>query len=159
MVDIRQSAPLHVSPERVYRALTTQEGIRAWWTPDAVLDSRIGGTGELGFSDREIVTRIRVDELAAPVRVGWTTVSSSASGWEGTTIRFDLRPEAGGTLLSLEHRGFDRADGGYERAQRGWCQDLLSLHRYLEAGAGRPRDGLSRNRVEVSATKKEEFHE
>ena len=159
MPDIQQFAPLHASPEQVYRALTTEEGIRGWWTRDAILDPRVGGTGEFGFFEREIVTRIRVDELAPPVRVVWRTVSSSASGWEGTTIRFDLRREAGGTLLSLEHRGFDRVDGGYVWTERGWCHSLLSLHRYLEAGAGTPHDGLSMERVGVTATNEEEFHE
>ena len=42
MPDIMHLIKIRVSPERVYQAITTAEGIRNWWTRDAVLDSRIG---------------------------------------------------------------------------------------------------------------------
>jgi len=42
MPDIMHLIKIRVSPERVYEALTTAEGIRNWWTRDAVLDSKIG---------------------------------------------------------------------------------------------------------------------
>jgi uncharacterized protein YndB with AHSA1/START domain len=43
MPDIMHLIKIHASPERIYQALTTAEGIRNWWTRDAVLDSKIGG--------------------------------------------------------------------------------------------------------------------
>src|SRR5215472_885533 len=63
MANIKHVAKIHSSPERIYRALTTAEDIRGWWTRDAVLDSRVGGTGEFGFFDRQVVARVIVDEL------------------------------------------------------------------------------------------------
>lgn len=85
MPDIMHLIRIQASPERVYQALTTAEGIRNWWTRDAVLDSKIGGTGEFGFHERRVVTKIRVDELKPPVRVGWKTIFSVAR--EGGTAR------------------------------------------------------------------------
>jgi uncharacterized protein YndB with AHSA1/START domain len=35
--------------ERVYPALKTAESIRNWWSRDADLDSKVGGTGEFRF--------------------------------------------------------------------------------------------------------------
>jgi uncharacterized protein YndB with AHSA1/START domain len=49
MPDMMHLVKIHASPERVYQALTTTEGIRNWWTRDADLDSKIGGTGEFRF--------------------------------------------------------------------------------------------------------------
>lgn len=46
--------------ERVYQALTTAEDIRNWWTRDAVLDSKIGGTGEFRFYEGKFVTKIKL---------------------------------------------------------------------------------------------------
>jgi uncharacterized protein YndB with AHSA1/START domain len=140
MPDITHLARIHASPERVYQALTTAEGIRNWWTRDAILDSRIGGAGEFGFFEHKIVTRVRIDELKPPARVVWRTTSPTAPGWQGTTIAFDLLLEDSATLISLEHRGFEQADEGYRRTKTGWAQYLLSLHRYLEAGKGRPHE-------------------
>lgn len=107
---------IHASAERVYEALTTADGLRNSWTRDAVLDSKIGGSGEFGFYEHKVVTQVKVDELKPPGRAVCTTVSSSAPGdWVGTTITFDLRAEGAHTLLSFAHRGFEQANGGYVR--------------------------------------------
>jgi uncharacterized protein YndB with AHSA1/START domain len=63
MPDIMHLIKIRVSPERVYQAITTAEGIRNWWTRDATLDSKIGGTGEFRFHEGKFVTKIRVEEL------------------------------------------------------------------------------------------------
>jgi len=136
MSDIKYLARIHSSPERTYQALTNAEDIRRWWVRSAVLDSGIGALGELGSVEGE--TRMKLDEVTPPTRVSWRTISSGAPGWDGTTITFDLRAEDGVTLLLLAHRGFSRADKGYEETAKGWARDLLSLHRYLETGEGRP---------------------
>jgi uncharacterized protein YndB with AHSA1/START domain len=100
MPDILHLVKIHASAERVYQALTTAEGIRNWWTRDVVLDSKVGGMGELGFQEHRTVTRVRIDELELPVHVGWTTVSPNApGGLDGTPTTFDLRAE-GATLCS-----------------------------------------------------------
>ena len=80
MPDIMHVVKIHASPEQVYEALTTDEGIRNWWTRDAVLDSAIGGVGEFGFFNRRVVTKVKIDELKPPIRVAWTTISSAAPG-------------------------------------------------------------------------------
>jgi uncharacterized protein YndB with AHSA1/START domain len=138
MYDIELFARIHTSPERVYQALSTADGIRSWWAREANVDSRVGGTAEAGHFEHRIVTRIRLDELQPPVRIRWRTISSAAPGWSGTTITFDLRAEGSCTFLSLVHSGF--ADDGeiYTRTAAMWARYLLSLHRYVEAGEGRP---------------------
>jgi uncharacterized protein YndB with AHSA1/START domain len=136
MPDILHLVKIHASPERVYQALTTAEGIRHWWTRDAVLDSKGGGTGEFGFQDNRTMTRVRIDELEPPVRVAWTTISLQR---EGTMIMFDLRLERSDTVLSFAHRGFEQVNEGFKRATVGWGHYLGSLQRYLEIGEGTPR--------------------
>ena len=148
MPDIMHVVKIHASPEQVYEALTTDEGIRNWWTRDAVLDSAIGGVGEFGFFNRRVVTKVKIDELKPPIRVAWTTISSAApGGWDDTRITFDLRPEAGDTVLCFAHRGFKQADEGYARTTTGWGYYLVSLQQYLEAGKGAPHPDVDFARV------------
>jgi uncharacterized protein YndB with AHSA1/START domain len=148
MPDILHLITIHATPERVYQALTTEEAIRNWWTRDAVLEAKIGGTGEFGFNDHRVVTKIRVDELKPPVRVGWTTTSSSSpGGWDGTTITFDLRAEGSDTALAFAHRGFAQANEGYARVTTGWAYFLVSLQQYLETGTGAPHPDVDFARV------------
>jgi uncharacterized protein YndB with AHSA1/START domain len=138
MPNIMHLIKIHASPERVYQALTTAESIRNWWTRDAVLDSRIGGTGEFRFHDGKSVIEMRIDELKPPVRVVWKTISCFRPEWDGTTVAFDLQAEGSDTALSFAHRDFAQADEGYALVTRGWAYYLVSLQQYLETGKGAP---------------------
>jgi uncharacterized protein YndB with AHSA1/START domain len=139
---------IRVSPERVYQALTTAEGIRNWWTRDADLDAKIGGTGEFRFYyESRRVTRVRVDEIKPPVRVAWKTISSFRPEWEDTTITFDLRAEGSDTVLFFAHRGFKQADEAYALTTTGWAYYLVSLQQYLETGKGAPSPDIDFARV------------
>ena len=137
MADIMHLVQIHASPDRVYQALTTADGVRNWWTRDAVLGSKVGDTGEFGFNGHRFVVKVKVDELEPPVRVSWKAISGTP-GWDGTTITFDLRAAGRDTVLSLAHRGFKQADEGYATATTRWGAYLVSLKQYLETGNGAP---------------------
>jgi len=148
MPDIMHRIKIHASPERVYQALTTAEGIRNWWTRDAVLDAKIGGSGEFRFYEGQGVTKVSIDHLEPPVRVAWSTISANApGGWAGTTIAFDLRADGDGTVLAFAHRGFAQADEGYALVTTGWAYFLVSLQQYLETGNGAPHPDIDFARV------------
>ena len=134
-VDIMHRLRIHAPPERVYQAITTSDDIRNWWTRDAALDAKIGGTGEFGFYNRRFVAKVKVDELTPSRHVAWEVVNSA---WDGKTIVFDLQPQGSDTVLSFAHRGFKRADEGYASATTRWGYYLVSLKQYLETGKGTP---------------------
>jgi uncharacterized protein YndB with AHSA1/START domain len=137
--DILHLLNIRATPERVWAALATAEGIRQWWTRDTVLEPRVGGRGEFAFSDRRVVTTVTIEALEPAARVAWRTISSNAPGaWVGTTIMFELRAEGDGCAVAFAHRGFREASEGYARVTTGWAYYLFSLRLYLEAGAGRP---------------------
>ncbi|MGA7745622.1 MAG: SRPBCC domain-containing protein [Candidatus Aquilonibacter sp.] len=139
MADIMHLVKIAVPPERVYEALTTPEGIRNWWTRDADLDTVAGGTGTFRFHGGNDVTAVAVRELEPPLHVMWKTTSSFRPEWKGTTIVFDLRVDAGGTVLSFAHRGFEAADERYAMTTTGWGKYLQNLKEYLETGRGNAR--------------------
>ena len=148
MPDIMHLIKIPAPPDRVYQALTTSEGIRNWWTRDADLDPKVGGWGEFRFYGGAGVTKVRVDELKPPVRVGWTTMSANApGGWDGTTITFDLRAEGSDTMLSFAHRGFKEGNEGYALVNTGWAYYLVSLQQYLQTGRGAPHPDVDFARV------------
>jgi uncharacterized protein YndB with AHSA1/START domain len=138
MPDIMRQVKIHASPERVYQAHTASEGVRNW-TRDAVLDSKIGGTGEFGFPERRVVTKVRVAELKPPVRVGWKTIASNAPGRCGKARRSRSICELKGEpQLSRSRTAASQADDGYARVTNG----LGSLPDQL-ADLSRDRNGHS----------------
>lgn len=140
MPDIMHLLKIKATPEQVYDALTTPEGIRNWWTRDAKLDHQIGGAGEFRFpySGATYSTTIHIAELLPPRRITWTVTTSFRPEWIGTTIIFNLRPEADLTVLSFAHRGFPEPDENYALCTTGWAYYLVSLQQYLQTGQGAP---------------------
>ena len=140
MPGVLQIVKIHASPERVYQALTTADGIRNWWTRDADLDTAVGGLGEFRFQGGKVHANVRIDALDAPTRVAWTALSGGGKfdEWAGTTILFELRAAGDYTILNLAHRGFAQVDEGFTLVTRGWGHYMQSLQKYLETGQGTP---------------------
>ncbi len=135
MPDILHTLKIKASPDQLYHAIATAEGIRNWWTRDAVLDSSLGGTGEFGFYGRRFVAQVTIAQLKPPQRIEWKVTNAA---WDGDTIVFEIRPEGAGARLSFLHRGFNEADQRYASATTRWGCYLLSLKSWLETGKGSP---------------------
>ena len=138
MSEILHLIKIRAAQDKVYQAVSTAEGIRDWWTRDAVLESKVGGNGEFGFYGHRMVIKVKVAELTPPRRVAWEPVSSTGGGFDGTVISFDLKSEDGVTSVLFAHRGFKASDENIGSATMRWGFYLLSLKRYLETGKGTP---------------------
>lgn len=138
MPEIGHLIKIRATEDKVYQALTTAEGIQNWWTRDAVLDSRVGESGEFGFYDRRMLIKVKVTELIPTRRVVWGDVSSTGGAFDGTTISFDLTSDSGVVSLLFSHSGFKPAGNNIASATMRWGFYLLSLKRYLETGRGTP---------------------
>jgi uncharacterized protein YndB with AHSA1/START domain len=107
MPDILHTLKIKASPVQVYQAIAMTEGIRNWWTRDAVLGSNTGDTGEFCFYGRRFIAQVTIEQLKPPERIEWKVTNAA---WDGDTIVFESRPEGAGARLSFFHCGFGEAD-------------------------------------------------
>jgi uncharacterized protein YndB with AHSA1/START domain len=135
MQDIMHLIRIHAPSEHVYKAITTADGIRRWWTRDAAIEPKVGAAGEFGFNGRRFIAKVTVAELDPVARVRWKVTNSA---WKASDIEFSLRAEGNDTTLLFAHRGFPRADDGLASATTRWGFYLLSLKRYMQTGKGTP---------------------
>lgn len=135
MADIMHLIKIGTSPERVYQAITTADGLRDWWTRDAAIEPKVGAAGEMGFYGKRFIAKLRVEELKPNSLVKW---SVTYQAWDGKEIEFALRANDGNTVLAFAHRGFEQAGDKYASANTRWSFYLFSLKRYLETGTGSP---------------------
>ena len=96
MNDIMHLIKIHASPERVYQAITTADGIRQWWTRDATTEPKIGAAGEFGFNGRRFVAKVTVEALSPATRVRWKVTNAA---WPGSDVEFNLKPDGDDTIL------------------------------------------------------------
>jgi len=125
------------SPDEVFTALATLEGVAGWWMPAAGAATE-GGELRLEFPPGVGVFRVDVARPAA--RVAWTVVELDfLPDWVGTRIVFDLRSDgSGGTVLAFRHDGLVPQLECYEQCEQGWNYYLPSLRDHVETGSGRP---------------------
>ncbi len=136
MSDILHRIAIKATPEKVYDAITTSEGLRSWWTVDATHERKVGSVAEFGFHKRAVVFRMRINELKPGERVTWECEGDDPE-WKGTRITFDLQPHEGGTLLDFSHSGWRSVENGYPSCNTVWGFLMHSLMRYCE---GRPTE-------------------
>ena len=136
---------LHVEVEaaidRVWDAVSTEEGLRGWFNPRINFEPRLGGWVEFGGQHGATPYRFggKVVEFAPPRRLTWEWDWVPARWPEPTLLTLDLEEIATGTRVTLRHHGWERLpvairDQTFGGFQRGWSSDdeLVDLVRYLE---------------------------
>ena len=127
--------------EKIYRAITTEEGIRAWWTTDVKMDAHAGGKAVFGFFDHSTVFQIRIEQLTPPSLVRWKCDGGSSPDWVGTTQEFILESRDGGNdevLLKFCHGGWERGGDHCYHCNTTWGHLLVCLKDYCERGVQNP---------------------
>ena len=131
-------------PSIVFDALTTADGIAAWWGPDDVpvvhaeVDAHVGGAYRVRFrtfDGLEHEAHGRFLEVVPPRRVvmSWTYAFGGEPDEHGRTsrIEIDLVPFAGGTDLRFTHAELV-SDASELSHAGGWTAAFAKLVRYLE---------------------------
>lgn len=137
MSTISLDVQIEAAPERVFEALSRQEGLASWWTEDATAEPVVGTVAEFGFYDRTIVVRFRIEELERASRVRWYGIEGPAP-YVGSTVVFALERAGAGTLVRFAHSGLGGDDAFLAHAAQSWQRVLASLKAYAETGQGTP---------------------
>jgi uncharacterized protein YndB with AHSA1/START domain len=135
---IERSIELDHAPERVWEALTTAEGLSAWFGTEATIEARPGGAGRMTFaSGISVEMRIeRVDPLRT-LAYTWRVPGLSEADPRRTHVEFTLEPVPAGTRLTVVESGFaqlpDRSRRAtYDSHDEGWAHELADLVAHLD---------------------------
>ena len=130
MVDILHRVGIAASPEQIFTALTTIEGIRGWWSAEAH-----GGCGEGEVFE---FRRNHLDVIeAGPKLIRWHYTGPAAE-WVETEIIFKMEWRDIQTILLFRHAGWREPVEFMHHCSTKWAVFLLSLKDFVETGAGRP---------------------
>ena len=137
MTEILMQMDVAAPADQVWTALTSPEGVRAWWTREADVDVREGAVSRLSFPDAPMTWDLRSDEAREDSRLLWHCVGGPPP-WIGTDVVFELSRSGGGTLVRLDHTGWQDADEMVRIVTFGWGQILPRLKKYAETGRPAP---------------------
>ncbi len=136
MADILHRVGIKAPLNAVYKALTTLDGLAAWWTRDTRGDASPGGVikfvfGELGFFDMKVL------EAKADHSVRWQVLDGPPD-WIGTRVIWDLKQEGEYVIVLFKHQDWKEPSEGMHHCSTKWTVFLMSLKAQLETGKGAP---------------------
>jgi uncharacterized protein YndB with AHSA1/START domain len=158
MPNIHHEVLIIAAVEKVYQAITDQQGLSAWWTPYTKATSEIGSILRFAFGSGYF-KEMKITELKPLEQVKWVCLTG-ADEWIGTTVSFQL--ETGdkegllnshaeakdqiqqsingrrATLLTLHHDNWKEYTPMFAECNYTWGQFLRSLKLFCESGEGRP---------------------
>jgi uncharacterized protein YndB with AHSA1/START domain len=136
MVDILHKVGIKSSSlDDVYKALTTREGLSAWWTNDTQGEGKVGGVLQFRFGAGGF--DMKVLELHPAKHVLWQVVDEPEE-WIGTKISWELKQEGDWTIVFFKHQGWKEPVEFMHHCSTKWGVFLLSLKSLLETGKGSP---------------------
>jgi len=133
--DIVHRVGMRATPDRVYEAIATVDGLSHWWIVGSTGDASVGGTihfrPEGGGFDMQVV------ESKPGQLVRWKCIGGPDE-WVGTEIAFRLDPRGETTFVLFQHSRWREPVEFMHHCSTKWAVFLLSLMNWIERGEGRP---------------------
>lgn len=157
MPNIRHNLLIGASAEKIYNAITQENRLSAWWTPNTTAKAEVNSVARFPFGN-SYFKEMKITELSPFERVRWNCITGDGE-WVGTNICFslrssdkknllDLNPEISGqieqqsseegTLLIFQHDDWRDYTPMFAECNYTWAQFLRSLKLLCETGTGRP---------------------
>ena len=142
---IVEQIEIKASPARVFAAITDPIQLLAWWgdrtafpSTEWQLDARVGGkwlSRWRGPDGTSFALGGEILELEPPHLLAYSWWDERYPGLPYTTVRYELKPTATGTLVTMTHDGFDDARADFDDYNGGWSTVMRRLRTHVESGA------------------------
>ena len=139
---IERTVEIAHPPAKVWAALTTAEGLAAWFGNEAKIDLRPGGSAWMRWHEEGFTADMRVERVEEPKVFGftWHIFGLPDEDPRRTYVEFTLEPAGEATRLTVVESGFARLEApddvknqGIESNSDGWTHELDSLRTRAEA--------------------------
>jgi len=137
---IERTVTLDRAPDEVWQALTTAEGLSAWFGERASIDLRPGGAAMLVFAGG-VAVDMRIERVEEPTvfAYSWRLPNLPEDDPRRTYVEFTLDPAGHGTLLRVVETGFaqlplETRRETYDSHSEGWTRELAELVEHLDGG-------------------------
>jgi uncharacterized protein YndB with AHSA1/START domain len=134
--EIDHEIKVSATPEQVFAALTTLDGVTGWHTPTATGTGDIGSEWVFTFADHPEFGW-QITESNSPDTVVWRCTRGPGDS-VGTTATFSLTAIADRTLVELRHAGWPGMHGNFRKCNTTWGVLLHHLRDFAETGDAAP---------------------
>jgi uncharacterized protein YndB with AHSA1/START domain len=133
MASIKNLFHIDAPRGKVYKAISTIEGLTNWWTTQTSGESKVDGIIQFRFGEGG--PDMKVKELKTDEAVTWECVAGPAD-WLGNSFTFNLDENDGKTRVRFEQAGWKEANDFYAACSFTWGRYMESLRQYCQKGKG-----------------------
>lgn len=126
------------SDQSVFDAISTQEGLASFWTPDVAGRPDAGARVRFGFAAAPVPLEMTVTRLEAPERIEWEC-SGPWPHWGGTRVEWALSGSEP-VMVLFRHLGWadEQPEVEFGSVAHTWATVLTALKAYAETGVAAP---------------------
>jgi uncharacterized protein YndB with AHSA1/START domain len=135
MTAIRHNVVIKATPDKVYQAITTRQGIESWWCKQTTAKPEVGFVNVFIFG--KFRNEMKVTDLVPDKRAEWECIQS-IDEWMDTRISFDLEEKDGKTILRFTHGAWRAVTDTFAGCNYDWALFMKSLKSFCETGKGEP---------------------
>ncbi len=137
MAKISQKITIQAAPDRVFKVLSTAEGLKGWYTPQ--LEGSVGEGKDVVFKFAgQEPFRWRVVESTPNSQLRWECVAGPGAA-AGTTATFRLSDKGDGrTSVEFDHDGWPESDPSFTTCNTFWGILMGHLKNYVETAKPTP---------------------
>ena len=132
MADIYHYFPINASIEKVFKGVSTPEGLDSWWTKKSKGKPSAGEVYQLFFGEG-YDWRAAVSKFVSNQEFELTITLADAD-WTNTKVGFSLLDKNGTTEIHFYHTGWKEDNEHYRISCYCWAMYLRILKRNLEFG-------------------------
>lgn len=137
MPEILHRVFIDATPEKIYDAITTEKGLKSWWTTNAKATPTEGTVSRFGFPGHDTVFHMHIDKLVPNKLVQWTC-QGDVDEWKDTQITFEIKKQNDQSVLSFRHEKWKSTDGYYVDCNTTWGHLMILLKQYAEGKEIKP---------------------
>ncbi len=132
MADIVHNFPIKGSPDKVFDAISSPQGLNSWWSDSCEATPGDGALYQFGFGPgydwSAVVTQWN------PGKAFELKLTAADDDWRETRVGFQLNSSDGVTEVRFHHLGWPEANEHYQISCFCWAMYLRLLKRYVEFG-------------------------
>lgn len=142
-MDITYNLTIKTLPKTVYNAVSSENGIKGWWSKECTVGSAKGEKSLLKFNKQGTIVEMgfKTISLDTNKKVIWECIENANLAWLGTQIITEIEEIDGTSKVKFSHEGFDekwKGNDAFEMTKGGWDHFMKSLIDFCENGKGQP---------------------
>ncbi len=136
MAQVKHQVGINGAIDKIFSAITTNEGFSGWWASSAKINAEITGKIDLTF-DGLTVLKFTYQDIKENKKVALQCIEGPGA-WQNSALIFELEQADNQVFVTLTHQNDNASDDDFLYFSTKWTCYLLSLKSLVETGKGRP---------------------